>query len=153
MGSDIFISLFNASYTITAEVEVPANGNGVIVCQGGRFGGISFYVREGKPAFTYNYLGLEQFLVTASQPLNPGKYTLTYDFKYDGGGAGKGGTGALSVNGVKVAETRIAKTEPAIFSGDDMADVGVDEGTPVAGYGPSSKFNGKIGKVTIEVKK
>jgi arylsulfatase A-like enzyme len=153
MGSDIFISLFNTSYTITADIDVPANANGVIVCQGGRFGGLSFYIREGKPVFTYNYLGLEQFQATSSQPLKPGKYTLTYDFKYDGGGAGKGGTGTLSVNGVKVGETKIAKTEPSIFSGDDMADVGVDEGTPVADYGTSSKFNGKIGKVTINIKK
>ena len=153
MGSDIFISLFNTSYTITADVEVPSGGNGVIVCQGGRFGGISFYIREGKPAFTYNFLGLEQFRAIASEPLKPGKYTLSYDFKYDGGGAGKGGTGTISVNGVKVAEARIAKTEQSIFSGDDLADVGVDEGTPVADYGPSSKFNGKIDKVTIEVKK
>jgi arylsulfatase len=153
MGNDIFISLFNASYTITADVEVPSNGNGVIVCQGGRFGGISFYIREGKPAFTYNFLGLEQFQAIASQPLKPGKYTLNYDFKYDGGGAGKGGTGTLSVNGVKVAEARIDQTEQSIFSADDLADVGVDEGTPVADYGPSSKFNGKIGKVTIDVKK
>jgi hypothetical protein len=153
MGSDIFISLFNASYTITADVEVPAGGNGVILCQGGRFGGISFYMKAGRPEFTYNYLGLEQFQIVSPQPLKPGKYTLAYDFTYDGGGAGKGGTGKLSVNGVKVAETRIARTESSIFSGDDMADVGVDEGTPVADYGPSAKFNGKIQKVTIDVRK
>jgi arylsulfatase A-like enzyme len=153
MGTDIFISLFNASYTITADVEVPSNGNGVIVCQGGRFGGISFYIREGKPAFTYNFLGLEQFQAIASEPLKPGKYTLTYDFKYDGGGAGKGGTGTISANGVKIAEAKITKTEQAIFSADDLADVGVDEGTPVADYGPSSKFNGKINKVTIDLRK
>lgn len=153
MGSDIFISLFNTSYSITAEVEVPAAGNGVIVCQGGRFGGLSFYVREGKPAFTYNYLGLEQFRVTSQQALKPGKYTLTYDFKYDGGGAGKGGMGTISVNGTKVAEARIAKTQTTAFSGDDMADVGVDEGTPVADYGPAAKFNGNIHKVTINLRK
>jgi hypothetical protein len=153
MGADIFISLFNTSYTITADLEVPASGNGVIVCQGGRFGGFSFYMRGGKPIFTYNYLGLEQFQVTSSEPLKPGKYSIKYDFTYDGGGAGKGGTGMLSVNGEKVAESRIAKTEPTIFSGDDMADVGVDEGTPVADYGLSPKFNGKIHKVTIDVRK
>jgi hypothetical protein len=153
MGADIFISLFNTSYTIAADVVVPANGNGVIVCQGGRFGGISFYMREGTPTFMYNYLGLEQYKVASSQSLKPGKYTLTFDFKYDGGGAGKGGTGTLSVNGVKVAESRIEKTEQSIFSGDDLADVGVDEGTPVADYGPSTKFNGNIHKVTINVKK
>jgi arylsulfatase len=153
MGVDIFLRLQNTSFTITATVDVPAGGNGVIVCQGGRFGGLSFYMKEGKPVFTYNFLGLEQFDVTAAKPLEPGRYTLTFDFKYDGGGPGKGGTGTILVNGEKSAEGRITKTEPSIFSADDLADVGVDEGTPVAGYGHSSKFNGKIDKVIIDIKK
>ncbi len=74
MGIDIFISTRNTSYTITSDVEVSANANGVIVCQGGRFGGFSLYVKSGKPAFTYNYLGLEQWTVTSSQALKPGKH-------------------------------------------------------------------------------
>ena len=78
---------------------------------------------------------------------------MVYDFKYDGGGQGKGGIGTITVNNKKVAEGRIEKTQPGIFSVDDMADIGLDEGTPVADYGPSSKFKGKIEKVTIEVKK
>jgi arylsulfatase len=153
MGVDIFIDLRNTSYTITSDVEVGANGNGVIVCQGGRFGGLSLYVKGGKPMFAYNYLGLEHFAVASSQPLKPGKHTIVYDFKYEGGGAGKGGIGTISVDGNKVAEANIPKTQPGIFSVDDLADVGVDEGTPVADYGPSSDFNGKIDKVFIEQKK
>jgi arylsulfatase A-like enzyme len=153
MGVDIFIDLRNTAYTITSDVEVGANGNGVIVCQGGRFGGLSFYVRNGKPAFTYNYLGLGSTDIIASQAMKPGKHTLVYDFKYDGGGSGKGGLGTITVDGNKVAEKRIDKTQPGIFSVDDLADVGIDEGTPVADYGPSSTFNGRIGKVTIEQKK
>jgi arylsulfatase len=153
MGVDIFIDLRSTAYTMTADVEVGANGNGVIVCQGGRFGGLSFYVKNGKPAFSYNFLGLESTTIAATQALKPGKYTLVYDFKYDGGGPGKGGVGTISVNGAKVAEGRINRTQPGIFSVDDLADVGLDEGTPVADYGPSSRFNGKIGKVTVELKK
>jgi len=152
MGVDIFISTRNTSYTITADVEVKANGNGAIVCQGGRFGGFSFYIKNGKPTFTYNYLGLESYTVTSSQALKPGNHTLVYNFKYDGGGLGKGGTGTILVDGSKVAEGKIVKTQPGIFSVDDLADVGTDDGTTVASYGPSAKFNGKLGKVTIETK-
>ena len=151
MGVDIFIDLRGKSYTITSEVAVDANGNGVIVCQGGRFGGFSFYMKEGKPSFTYNYLGMESFSIIADQPLKPGNYKLVYEFNSDGG-LGKGGLGTITVNNKKVAEKRIEKTQPGIFSVDDLADIGVDDGTHVADYGKSSKFNGKIEYVTIERK-
>jgi arylsulfatase len=153
MGVDIFISTMNTSYTITADVEVSANGNGTIVCQGGRFGGFSFYVKNGVPMFTYNFLGLEKYAVTAAQSLKPGKHTLVYDFKYDGGGLGKGGIGTITIDGAKAGEGRIEKTQAGVFSVDDLADVGTDDGTRVADYGASAKFNGKLGKVTIETKK
>ena len=78
---------------------------------------------------------------------------MMYDFKYDGGGPGKGGTGTLSVNGDKVAEGQIKRTQPGIFSVDDLADVGVDEGTPVADYGHLPNSTGNINKVKIETKK
>lgn len=153
MGVDIFIDLRSTSYTITAEVAIGAKGNGVIVCQGGRFGGLSFYLKDGKPAFSYNYLGMESTQIIAPVALKPGNYKLVYDFKYDGGGMGKGGVGTITVNGKKVVEKRIAKTQPGIFSVDDLADIGLDEGTQVANYGASSKFNGTINYVTIDRKK
>ena len=153
MGVDIFIDLRNTSYTITSEVAINANGNGVIVCQGGRFGGLSFYIKNGKPAFSYNYLGLESTQIISNESLKPGNYKLVYDFKYDGDGMGKGGVGTIFVNDKKVIEKRIEKTQPGIFSVDDLADIGVDDGTHVADYGSSSKFNGKIEYVTIERKK
>jgi arylsulfatase A-like enzyme len=153
MGTDVFIDLRSTSYTMTTEVAIDAKANGVIVCQGGRFGGLSFYMKSGKPAFTYNYLGMESTHIIASEPLKPGNYKIVYDFKYDGGGMGKGGVGTISVNGNKVAEKRIEKTQPGIFSVDDLADVGIDDGTHVADYGTSAKFNGSIGYVTIERKK
>ena len=153
MGVDVFIDLRNTAYTITSEVVVDAKGNGVIVCQGGRFGGLSLYMKDGKPAFSYNYLGMESTQIIASEALKPGNYKITYDFKYDGGGMGKGGVGTISVNGKVVAEKRIEKTQPGIFSVDDLADIGVDDGTHVADYGASAKFNGQISYVTIERKK
>ena len=152
MGVDIFISTRNTSYSITTDIEVSSNSNGVIVCQGGRFGGFSFYIKDGKPSFTYNFLGLEQFTIKSSQVLKPGKYSILFDFNWDGGKPYAGGSGSISVNGNKVAEGRIEKTQPEIFSVDDLADVGTDEGTWVADYGSDADFNGKIEKVTIALK-
>jgi len=150
MGPDIFINTLNKSYTITADLEVSADGNGAIVCQGGRFGGFSLYVKAGRPAFTYNYLGQASYHITPSQAMGPGKHTVVFEFKYDGGGAGKGGLGTIMVDGTKFGEGRIEKTQGNLYSVDDLADVGTDEGTKVADYGPSPKFNGKLGKVTIK---
>jgi arylsulfatase A-like enzyme len=151
MGVDVFIDLRGKSYTITSEIAVDANGNGVIVCQGGRFGGLAFYMKDGKPAFSYNYLGLESTQIIADQALKPGNYKLVFEFKSDGG-LGKGGLGTISVNDKKVIEKRLEKTQPGIFSVDDLADIGVDDGTHVADYGKSSKFTGKIEYVTVERK-
>ena len=108
-------------------------------------------MKEGKPAFSYNYLGMESIEIIATEALKPGNYKLVYEFKSDGG-LGKGGLGTITVNTKKVAEGRIVKTQPGIFSVDDLADVGVDDGTQVADYGASSKFNGKIEYVTVERK-
>jgi arylsulfatase len=127
----------------------------VILAQGGRFGGWSVYLKNGKPSYTYNFLGLEQTSVVAPQALPAGKATVRLDFAYDGGGLGKGGTATLSVNGSKVADGRVPRTEPMVFSLDDPADVGIDEGTPVAagiGERGATRFSGSIDKVTVELK-
>ena len=153
MGTDIFIDLRNKGYNITAEVEVESNTNGAIVCQGGRFGGLSLLMRDGRPAFAYNYLGLESTLIQADKAISPGKHTIVYEFAYAGGGPGKGGSGTITVDGNKVAQGELKKTQPGIFSVDDLADVGVDLGTPVTDYGAESKFSGKILKVVVETKK
>jgi arylsulfatase A-like enzyme len=156
MMENVFINVKNKSKTITAEVEVPAGGaNGTIIAQGGRFGGWSLYVKDGVPAYDYNFLGLQRFTVAAKAPLAPGKATLRFEFAYDGGGLGKGGTGTLFVNGQKVAEGRIERTQPMIFSADETADVGIDLGTPVVetiGAERRSRFTGRIPKVTVEVR-
>ncbi len=112
----------------------------------------TFFFNNGKPTFIYNYLGLEKFTVASSQSLTPGKHTIVYDFKFDGG-LGAGGTGTITIDGNKVGEGRIGKTQPGVFSVDDLADVGTDDGTPVTEYGGSAKFKGTLNKVTIEVRK
>lgn len=151
-----FINVKNKSKTITAEIDVPKDGaNGTIIVQGGRFGGWSLYVKDGVPAYTYNFLGMQAKTIAASKPLPAGKSTVRFEFAYDGGGLGKGGTGTLYVNDEKVAEGRLDHTQPMIFSADETADVGIDLGTPVVeaiGSEHTSKFNGHISKVTVAVK-
>jgi arylsulfatase len=154
MSENVFINTKNRSHTITADVEVPAGGaNGVILAQAGRFGGWSLYLKDGKPTYTYNWLGLKTYAVAATQALPAGKATIRFEFVYDGGGVGKGGTGTLYVNGKNVATGRIDQTQCCAFSADEGADVGADEGTPVTeAYQVPFKFTGKIDKVTIELK-
>jgi len=157
MMESVFINVKNRSKTITAELDVPQGGaKGTILAQGGRFGGWSLYVKDGVPAYDYNFLGLQQARIAASKPLAPGKATVKFDFAYDGGGPGKGGVGTLYVNDEKVAEGRIEHTQAGLFSADETADVGVDLGTPVVeaiGAEHASKFSGHITKVTVETRK
>jgi hypothetical protein len=97
-------------------------------------------------------VGLQRYTVAAQQALPVGKATIRFEFVYDGGGVGKGGTGTLSVNGRNVATGRIDQTQCCVFSADEGADVGADEGTPVTeAYQVPFKFNGKIDHVTIEL--
>lgn len=156
MMENVFLNVKNKSKTITAELEVPAGGgNGAILVQGGRFGGWALYVKDGRPAYDYNVLGLKRYSISAADLLPAGKVTLRFDFAYDGGGLGKGGTGTLFVNGKQVAQGRIEQTQPMIFSADETADVGIDLGTPVVeaiGSEKRSKFTGRIPKVTVEVR-
>jgi len=154
MSENVFINTKNKSHTITAEVEIPSgDANGVILAQAGRFGGWSLYLKDGKATYTYNWLGLKEYTVAATTPLPAGKATIVFDFAYDGGGTGKGGAATISVNGQKAASGRIDNTQANVFSADEGADVGLDEGTAVtAAYTVPFKFTGKIGKVTIELK-
>ena len=157
MMENSFINVKNRSVKITANVEIPKGGaNGVILTQGGNFGGWSLYMKDGKPAYTYNFLGLDRYTVASEDVIPAGDATIVLDFVYDGGGAGKGGMATLSVNGKTVAEGRIGKTQPLIFSADETADVGLDYQTPVAeglGIGPAAtRFTGTIDKITVAVK-
>ncbi|MGH6951720.1 MAG: sulfatase-like hydrolase/transferase [Vitreimonas sp.] len=149
---DAVINIKNRSFSLTAEVENPdGNAEGTLVALGGETGGYAFLVLNGKPTFQYNWLGRERYTITATEPLPKGKCTVVFDFAYDGGGKGKGGTGTLIVNGRKVGEGRIDKTVPIYFSTDDTFDVGEDWGTPVSSaYEPPFRFTGKLNLVTVE---
>jgi arylsulfatase len=155
MSENVFINIKNRSLSITAELDIPAGGaNGVILAQAGRFGGWSLYLKDGKPVYCYNFLGLQEYKVSAPQALAAGKATIRMNFDYDGGGIGKGGTATILVNGEKVASGRIERTQPTIFSADETAGVGVDDATPVTTdyQERANAFTGKILKVTVEVK-
>jgi hypothetical protein len=156
ISASAFIDTINTSHSITADVEIAKTGSkGVILAQGGRFGGWSLYLdNKGKPTYSYNFLGLKQFTVTAAKPLKAGKSTIVFDFSSDGGGLGKGGLATISVDGQQVAQGRVEQTQALTFGLDGAADVGTDEGTPVteAYKEGDNRFTGKIGKVTVALK-
>jgi arylsulfatase len=142
------------SYTIAADVEVPQGGaEGMIVTDGGRFGGYGLYLLKSKPVFVYNFLGIERFRWEGKDALAPGKHSITFNFQYDGPGMAKGGTGVLSVDGKQVASQKIPHTIPAILTIDESFDVGVDTRTGVddEDYQVPFRFTGKIPQVQIKL--
>jgi arylsulfatase len=142
------------SFNITADVEIPPKGaEGMLNTLGGRFGGYGLYLVKGKPVFTYNLLALERFKWAGPQALTPGKHTIVFDFKYNGPGMAKGGTGVLSVDGKEVARKTIPHTVPALMTIDESFDVGVDTRTGVddKDYQPPFRFTGKLDKLTIKL--
>ena len=148
-------SILNKSYTITADVEVPqGGGDGMLATLGGRFGGYGLYMLKGKPVFTYNLVDLERFRWEGQEALAPGKHSIVFDFKYDGPGFGKGGSGVLSIDGKEVATKTIPHTIPFLMSIDETFDVGIDTRTPVDDndYQVPFAFNGTINKLTINLK-
>jgi arylsulfatase A-like enzyme len=157
-------SVLDTSYTITAEVEIPAGGaEGMLNTNGGRFGGYGFYVLKNKPVFTWNLVDIKRVRWEGPE-LSPGKHTLQFDFKYDGlglatlafnniSGIGRSGTGTLSVDGKAVATQQMERTIPLILQWDETFDVGADTGTPVddKDYQVPFKFTGKLNKLTVAV--
>jgi arylsulfatase A-like enzyme len=155
MAENAFINVKNRSHSITATVEVPPGGaEGVLIAQAGQFSGWSLYLKDGRPAYAYNWLGRETYKVMGSDRVPPGPATIRLDFAYDGGGRGKGGLATLSVNGRTVAEGRVANTIPNVFSTDEGVTIGVDEETPVTKDYPErhNRFTGRLGKVQVEVR-
>jgi len=131
---------------------VPAGGgDGMIVTEGGRWGGYGLYLLKGKPVFNYNALMLAQFRWEGQQPLAPGKHTIGFAFTYDGPGIAKGGSGVLTVDGQPVATRTIPQSISFLLPADETFDVGVDTRTPVndADYQVPFPFNGTIDKVTV----
>ncbi len=151
-----FINVKSVAHTVTAEIEVPDDKtSGVIIAQAGYFGGWVVYMKEGKAHHEYNFFGLERTNVGSEAALAPGKHTISYEFIPDAKKPGTGGKSILSVDGKKVGEGQIPKTQPFAFSGDEGADVGIDGETNVSNdYKPNlpSTFTGKIIKVTVEQK-
>jgi arylsulfatase len=142
------------SFTITAEVDLPREATeGMLVTQGGRFGGYGFYLLKGKPVFLYNFFDLERTRWEGQEALPGGKHTLVFDWKYDGPGFGKAGTGVLTVDGQEVARKRMEHSIPVIYAWDEAFNVGVDTGTPVddKDYQVPFPFTGKISQLTIKV--
>lgn len=147
-------NLVGKSFSITADVEVPADGgDGMLNTLGGRFGGYGLYVLKGKPVFTYNMLSLARFRWEAKDALTPGKHTIKFDFAYDGPGMAKGGTGVLSVDGKEVDNKKIPHTIPAVMTIDESFDVGIDTRSSVddKDYQPPFRFNGTLSKLTIKL--
>ncbi len=150
-----FINVKNTSKTITASLELKGKDRGIILAQGGKFGGWALYINKGKPAYTYNWFGLEVYTIKSSKRLSKGNAEVKLKFDYDGDGLGKGGIATLYVDGEKVAQGRIEKTEPMVFSADETVDVGKDDATQVV---PDifedvydSEFTGYVKKVVISI--
>jgi arylsulfatase A-like enzyme len=158
-------SILDSSFNFRAEVDIPqAGAEGVIVTQGGRFGGYGFYLLKGKPVFLYNFVDLKRTRWEGPDALSPGKHTLEFDFKYDGlgmgtlafnnvSGIGRGGTGVLKVDGKEVARQTIEHTIPLIMQWDENFDIGADTGTPVDDndYQVPFKFTGKLNKLSLKI--
>jgi arylsulfatase A-like enzyme len=156
LSENSVVVMKNKSFSITAEVEVPPKGaEGVIIHQGGAFGGMSLYAKNGKAKFAYNFFGLQTFATEASQPIPAGKHQVRMEFAYDGGGLAKGGNVSLYYDGKKVGEGRVERTVPMLFSGDETTDVGRDTGTPVSSdyTRHTSVFSGKVNWVQLDLGK
>jgi len=157
--------LLNTSYTITADIDVPAGGaEGMILTSGGRFGGYGFYLLKGKPVFLWNLVDLERIKWEGAAALPPGRHTVEFDFKYEGLGAGtlafnnfsglgRPGNGTLKVDGQTVATRRMEKTLPMILQWDEAFDIGSDTLTGVndADYRPPFPLTARLNKLTIKV--
>jgi arylsulfatase A-like enzyme len=157
-------NILNKDYTITAEITVPEGGaEGMIVTFGGRFGGYGLFLQDGKPVFVYNLLDLERFRWEGGigghlgkdlfgRALKPGQHTIVFDFKYNGPGPGKGGTGVLSADGKELDKKTIKHTVPLMMSIDETFDVGLDTRTGVDNsYELPFKFTGTINKLTFKL--
>jgi arylsulfatase A-like enzyme len=150
------INLKNKSHSVTAEIVVPAAGaQGVIVAQGGAFGGWSLYAKDGNLTYCYNCFGWKSFFVRGDKPIPEGKHQVRMEFAYDGGGLGKGGTVTLYVDGDKVGDGRVEMTIPMLFSADETCDVGNDTGTPVSSEtaNADNAFNGRVLGVQLDAGK
>ena len=142
------LSVKNRSHVVTAELVIPEEGaSGAIIVQGGRFAGWAFYLTDSRLSYCYNWFDSDYYYVKADGPLPTGEVTVQYQFDFDGGAPGAGGTGTLLVNGEVVAEERIDKTVPFIFSADETLDIGKDDASPVTSDYPAGRGNAFTGEI------
>jgi arylsulfatase A-like enzyme len=153
LSENSVVSIKNKSFSVTAQIVAPGTAEGVIIAQGGHFGGWALYAKDGAARFVYNLLGMAEFITEATQPIPAGEHQIRMEFAYDGGGLGKGGNVTLYYDGKKVGEGRVQATQPLIFSTDETTDIGEDFGMPVSSdyAGGTSRFNGKIDLVQIDL--
>jgi arylsulfatase A-like enzyme len=154
LSENSVVSIKNKSFSVTADVEIPEGGaEGVLIAQGGRFGGWALYVKEGRAKFVYNALGIQEFATVATSPISAGRHQVRMEFAYDGGGLAKGGDVTLYYDGDAVGAGRVDATQPMVFSADETTDIGQETGTTVTPdyTPPSSRFTGKIHWVQIDL--
>ncbi|MDT7746178.1 MAG: hypothetical protein QOE59_5256 [Actinomycetota bacterium] len=141
----------NRSHSVIADVDTVLDSEGLIVAQGGRFGGWALYCLRGRPCYVYNRFGLRWHTLRGAEPMPAGRHEVRLDFCYDGGGVGRGGTAVLSVDGVKVADGVVDATVAYYFSFDETFDVGVALGTPVSDDYADTDFTGTVHRVRIDL--
>lgn len=154
LSENSVLALKNKSHAVTAQLEVPEGGaEGVIVAQGGSFGGWSLYAKAGRPVYCYNLAALSQVKIEGAEAIPAGEHQVRMEFDYDGGGLGKGGKVTLFIDGDEVGDGRLEATIPMIFSADETTDVGSDTGTPVSDDYRSrgNEFNGKVTWVQLDI--
>ncbi len=154
LSENCVLNVKNKSHAVTAEIVVPEKGaEGVIIAQGADIGGWSLYAKEGKLRYCYNWGGFKHFIVEGATKLPAGAHQVRMEFKYDGGGLGKGGLATLFLDGKQVGEGRIDATLAMIFSADDGCDIGKDGGSAISpDYAPGNNaFNGKVRGVQIAI--
>ena len=153
LSENSVLVLKNKSHAVTAQIEVPDGGaEGVIVAQGGAYAGWSLYLHEGRPAYCYNFFGLQRFKIYGEQPVPTGEHQIRMEFAYDGGGLAKGGDVTLYMDGEKVGEGRVEHTVPMMFSADETLDLARDSATPVSDdHGYDNGFTGRVRWVQIDI--
>ncbi len=156
LSENSVVNIKNRSFSITAEIDVPeAGASGVIIAQGGRFGGWCLYAMDGRAKFVYNVLGIHEFATEADTPIPAGRHQVRVEFAYDGGGLAKGGDVTLFYDGKPAGSGRVAATQPMIFSADETTDIGYESGTTVTPdyTAETSRFTGKVLWVQLDVGK
>jgi arylsulfatase len=155
LSENSVVNIKNKSHAVTAQFDVPdgVTPHGVLISQGGAFGGWALYVIDGRPVYCYNLFGLQRFKVRGETPIGSGEHQVRVEFAYDGGGLAKGGQATLFLDGQQVGQGRVEQTQPMAFSADETTDLGTDSATPVSDdYGPhDSTFNGRVKWVQIDL--